>query len=147
MTQVLNQPHSVGDEIGPLTKIASLEETKYFAKLSRLNGRDGRFLKENNDIRQGLENGIEEAIIVSSWQSMGYLTQLITNWMPYNGFLASIDIRFRRVIKPNDILICKGIITDILQQTDQTLVMLDVFIENQNSERPLQAVAEILFSH
>ncbi len=135
--------YEIGEEIGPLIKIPTISETKYFANLS---GLDGRFTDENKDV-SGMDDESGEPMIVSSWQSMGYLTQLITDWiMPY-GFLSNLNIRFRRVIRPYDTLRCVGIITDIQIYDDNRVAILDLFIENQSGEKPVQGVAEIIFPH
>ena len=133
--------NEIGEEIGPLVKIPTIAETAYFAKLSRL---DGRFTDINTDTTKLNENK-EEFMIVSSWQSMGYLTQLITNWMLPQGFLTNLNIRFRRVIRPNDTLKCLGIITDIQIGHDKEIAILDLFIENQIGDKPLQGTAEVSF--
>ena len=134
-------PNEVGEEIGPLIKTPTIAETKYFAKLSRL---DGRFTDTNNDTST-IDNNPDDSMLVSSWQSMGYLTQLITDWMVPHGFLSNLNIRFRRVIRPNDTLKCLGVITDIQINADHKIAILDLFIDNQFGAKPVQGVAEITF--
>lgn len=135
MSQVYFEDVEVGDEIGPLVKQPSVEETRAFAELSRLSG---RFVSEDGALREG-----GDRMLVSSWQSMGYLAQLLTNWMGQDGSLSRFDVSFRRRVEPEDRLECQAIVTDTRAEGERGVVTLDAFIVNQRGERPLQATAEV----
>ncbi len=135
MSQVYFEDVEVGDEIGPLVKQPGVEETRAFAELSRLSG---RFVSEDGALREGADR-----MLVSSWQSMGYLAQLLTNWMGQDGFLSRFEVFFRRRVEPEDRLECQAIVTDTLAEGERGVVTLDAFIVNQRGERPLQATAEV----
>ena len=73
MSQVYFEDVEPGDQIGPLVKQPSVEETRVFAELSHLSG---RFVSGEGAREEGAD-----LMLVSSWQSMGYLAQLLTDWM------------------------------------------------------------------
>lgn len=135
MSQVYFEDVELGDQIGPLVKQPSVEETRAFAELSHLSG---RFVSEDGAVQEGADR-----MLVSSWQSMGYLAQLLTNWMGERGVLARYDVSFRRRVEPGDRLECQAIVTDTLADGERGVVTLDAFIVNQRGERPLQATAEV----
>ena len=135
MSQVYSEDVDLGDQIGPLVKQPSVEETRAFAEMSRLSG---RFISSDGARQEGADR-----MLVSSWQSMGYLAQLLTDWMGEKGFLSRFDVSFRRRVEPEDRLECQAVVTDILREGKRGVVTLDAFIVNQNGERPLQATAEV----
>ena len=135
MNQVYFDDVEPGDQIGPLVKQPGVEETKAFAELSRLSG---RFVS-----RDGAEQEGADRMLVSSWQSMGYLAQLITDWMGEAGLLSRFNVSFRRRVEPEDRLECQAVVTDTQVDGERGVVTLDAFIVNQRGERPLQATAEV----
>ena len=136
MSQVYFEDVEPGDQIGPLIKQPSVEETRAFAELSRLSG---RFVSADGAREEGAER-----MLVSSWQSMGYLAQLLTDWMGEKGSLSKFDVSFRRIVEPGDRLECQAIVTDTAVAGERRLVTLDAFIVNQRGERPIQATAEVV---
>ena len=134
--QVYFEDVQPGDELGPLVKEPSKDEVVAFARLGRLTG---RFVDDDEARREGMDG-----IIVSSWQSMAYLSQLLTNWMGPHGFLSKFEVYFRRIVEPGDRLECRAIVTDTLVKMGKHLVVLDIYIDNQKGERPLQGTAEVI---
>ncbi len=133
--QVYFEDVHLGDELGPLVKELNKEEVIAFARLAHL---AGRFINDEEARKEGLGG-----MIVSSWQSMAYLSQLLTNWMGPEGFLSKFDVYFRRIVEPSDRLECRAIVTDTLVKAEKHVVILDIYIENQRGERPLQGTAEV----
>ena len=136
MSQVYFEDVEPGDEVGPLVKQPSVEETRAFAELSRLSG---RFVSRDGAEREGADK-----MLVSSWQSMGYLAQLLTDWMGEKGVLSRYNVIFRRRVEPEDRLECQAVVTDTQAEADRGVVTLDAFVVNQRGERPLQATAEVV---
>ncbi len=136
MTQPCYEDVEPGDIIGPMVKQPSRQETYAFAALSRLSG---RFVSDDGARQEGWD-----AMLVSSWQSMGYLAQLLTSWMGGSGFLETFEVSFRRVVEPGDRLESSATVVDKEVRDGRHVVILDVFMENQRGERPLQATAEVI---
>jgi acyl dehydratase len=136
----MNQPYfedvEPGDEIGPLVKQPSREEVTAFAKVSRLGG---RFTSDEAAHGEGYDTWI-----LSAWQSMGYLAQVITNWMGQDGSLSKFQVFFRRVVGPGDLLECRAIVTDKITSDGHNRVVMDAFMENQNGEHLIQGTAEVV---
>ena len=136
----MNQPYfedvEPGDIIGPLIKQPSREEVRAFGEVSHLGG---RFTSEEAAHEEGYDRWI-----VSAWQSMGYLAQVITNWMGPNGSLSKFQVFFRRVVVPGDRLECRAVVTDVLTRDNHHIVVMDAFMENQRGEHPIQGTAEVV---
>ena len=135
MSQVYFEDVEPGDQVGPIVKQPSVEETRAFAELSHLSG---RFVSQDGAMQEGADK-----MLVSSWQSMGYLAQLLTDWMGQGGFLVRFNVAFRRRVEPEDRLERQAIVTDTRLEEGRGIVTLDAFIVNQRGDRPLQATAEV----
>ncbi len=133
--QVYFEDVQPGDELEPFIKVPSKEEVVAFARLALL---DGRFVDDEEARKEGMDG-----VIVSSWQSMAYLSQLITNWMGPQGFLSKFEVYLRRIVEPGDRLECRAIVTDTAVASERNVVVLDIYIENQRGEKPLQGMAEV----
>ena len=136
MAQVYFEDVQPGDEIGPLVKQPTRDEVRAFSKLTQL---AGRFVSDEGAREEGLER-----MIIPSWQSMAFLSQLITDWMGPLGFLSRFDVYFRRVVEPGDCLECRALVTDAQVRDGAHLVLMDAYMENQKGERPLQGTAEVV---
>ena len=136
MSQPYFEDVELGDEIGPLIRQPTREEVRTFAELSHLSG---RFVSEEGARDEGTDR-----MIVSSWQSMGYMAQLITNWMGREGLLSKLQVSFHRVVEPGIRLECRAVVTDTRALEDRHIVMLDAFMENQRGERLIQGTAEVV---
>ena len=136
MSQLYFEDVEPGDEIGPLIKQPTRDEVRTFAELSHLSG---RFTSDEGARGEGTDR-----MIVSSWQSMGYLAQLITNWMGQEGSLSKLRVSFHRVVEPGERLECRAVVTDTLSLGGRHVVMLDTFMENRRGERLIQGTAQVV---
>ena len=98
----------------------------------------GRFSSEEGARAVGLERPI-----VPGTMSFAVLTRVVTDWMGTQGRLHSIDVNFRRPITQGDELRALALVTDTYEEDGAGLVKLDVYMENDRGERPLQGVAVV----
>ncbi len=98
------------------------------------------------DARLARDQGLPGAIVPGS-MSMAILTRLVTDWMGPTGMLRSIEVDFRRLVLHEDNLRCIGLVTDTHEEEGAGLVKLDVYIENERGERPLQGTAVVELPH
>ncbi len=102
----------------------------------------GRFTSQ-----EGAESVGMRKPIVPGVMSMCLLTRLVTDWMGPLGILRTIDVDFRRPVEHGDQLRALGLITDTEEQDGKGVVKLDVYLENDRGERPLQGVAVVELPH
>jgi acyl dehydratase len=97
----------------------------------------GRFTNQQDAEAVGMRKPIVPGVM-----SMCVLTRLVTDWMGERGVLRFIDVDFRRPVEHGDNLKALGLVTDTDQdETGAGIVKLDVYLENERGERPLQGVA------
>ena len=79
--------------------------------------------------------------------SVAMITRVVTNWMGPLGRVVSLDVSFRRPVLHGDRLRCIAVVTDsgddALEPGGPSLVRLDVSLENDRGERPVQGTAEV----
>jgi acyl dehydratase len=113
---------------------------------STTNGRsptgDGRFSSDADARRMGLERPI-----VPGTMSTAMITCIVTDWMGPLGHIVSLDVSFRRPVLHNDQLRCLATVIDAgddaLEAGGPAVVKLDVVLENDRGERPVQGTAEV----
>src|SRR5579862_3403994 len=79
-----------------------------------------------------------DGVIAHGMLSMGFLGQFVSGWMSTlegRANLARLKVRFSAMVKPGDVLTCKGTIKSIDQHDGHTNLTLDVWAENQRGER------------
>lgn len=69
--------------------------------------------------------------------------KLVTDWIGAEGWLQSIDTSFRRPAMHGDRLRVLGLVTDVEDDTAK----IDVYLENERGERPIQGVAVVRLPH
>ena len=130
-----------GDEIGPLVIHPTTEVVRAFLSIWRrapLAG-DDRFTSQEGAARDGLAGPI-----VPGPMSHSFVTQFISDWAGAYGRLRSLEVNFRRPIQQGEDIKCLGLITDKHEEGEDTVVHIDLFIEDARGDRPLQGVAEVI---
>jgi len=87
-----------------------------------------------------------DGVIAQGMLSMGFLGQFVSGWMVTlegRPTLARLKVRFSAMVKPGDVLTCKGTIKRIEQREGRTHLTLDVWAENQRGERVTGGDAEV----
>ncbi|MFA7296397.1 MAG: MaoC family dehydratase N-terminal domain-containing protein [Dehalococcoidia bacterium] len=69
--------------------------------------------------------------------------RLVTDWIGAEGWLQSIDTSFRRPAMHGDHLRVLGLVTDV----EGEIAKIDVYLENERGERPIQGVATVRLPH
>ncbi len=108
----------------------------------------GRFSDAGEARRQGLERPI-----VPGTMSTAMITRIVTDWMGPLGRIVSLDVSFRRPVLHGDRLRCLAVVTDTggdgepgidgLEDAAPGIVRLDVTLENDRGEQPVQGTAEV----
>jgi len=84
--------------------------------------------------------GMQRAIVPGAF-SLCMATRVVTDWMGPTGRLHSIDVDFRRPVLHDDALNILALVTDTLEDGGRPTVKLDVYLENERGERPVQGTA------
>ncbi len=88
-----------------------------------------------------------DGVIAHGMLSMGFLGRFVGDWMTTlegRPSLARLKVRFSAMVKPGDVLTCKGTIKSIDQREGHPYLTLDIWAENQRGERVTGGVAEVV---
>jgi acyl dehydratase len=128
---------NLGDEFEEIQQPTS-EHVQQFLGQSATGNRDrspgsARFTDTATARSQGLERPI-----VPGNMSMAMITRLVTDWMGPLGHIVELDVSYRRPIMHDDKLRSIALVTDA---ETSPRVHLDLALENERGERPLQGTA------
>lgn len=134
----------LGDEYEEEAQPTS-EDVKSFLALNPARGAgpgDGRFESVEGARSIGLA-----APIVPGNMSLSILSRLVEDWTGSQGRVHEIDVSFRRPVQQNDRLKLIALVTDSNDEAGGARVKLDLYIENERGERPLQGTAVVELPH
>lgn len=130
----------IGDEFEETQSLGKEDVLRFFRMTAsaRVTGGPGddRFISEEAGRRLGAEGPI-----IPGTMSFALLSRLVTDWMGAGGRLDMLDVSFRRPIAHGDALRLVALVTDTDSETGSA--KLDVYIENDRGERPLQGTAVV----
>jgi len=133
---------TVGDEFEE-TQQPTHDHVVAFINISGQLAGDGRFF----DAAKARAAGLERPIVPGPMSAF-MLTRLVTDWMGPLGRVLSLDVSYRRPVHHDDRLRCVAVVTDIIgdgdyQDTGEGAVHLDVTLENERGEKPVQGTAVV----
>lgn len=138
MSEIETKPFhaiEIGDEIGPLAYVPTLDEIQRYAAVVRMV--DQRFISK--EIAQ--QRGFEQPIVPGPL-SATVLSRMLREHLP-GWRLQTFNISFRAPVRHGDVLTCLGIVTQKEELDGVTIVHCDVLAENQNGDRALVGTATL----
>ena len=124
------------------TYIASSEKVQQFLDANRTLERteieDGRFTSKEGASTLGLEKPILPGVM-----SMSIMSKLITDIIAPNGKLHKLDASFRRPVFHDDFLNLSALVVDASIEDGKGIIKLDIALENNRGEKPLQGTAVV----
>jgi len=118
----------VGDEMPPLAKPPIQR-----IQLIRYAGASGDFNPIHVDEEFAKAAGMG-GVFAHGMLSMGFVAQSITDWLG-PGSIRKLGVRFAALVRPGDVITCKGRVLAKSSKNDQHLVELEVWAENQKGEK------------
>jgi acyl dehydratase len=118
----------VGAELGGLSQEITREQIKAYADASG----------DQNPIHQVDEVAVAvglAGVIAHGMLSFGLLSRAITDWLDDPGRLRRLQVRFSTMVRPGDIVTCKGTVAGVDEAAGTAL--LTVWVENQKGEKVL----------
>ena len=105
-------------------------------------GVSGDFYEIHYDKDFAIATGLSGVIIHGALKS-AFLVQIITDWMGPDGQLKSFACQYRGMDVPNDILTCKGIITDKYAKDGHYIVECKLWLENSSGTTTTPGTATV----
>ena len=126
----------LGDEIGPLEKVAADEDVIDFCNLWGP-PTPNRFTDADEAAKSKLSGPIVPGIM-----TMALMAQLFTDWSSEDS-LKDLDLVFRQSVPHNKTLIIGATVTDTRQEGEEHLIDCDVVMTGQESERYVIGTATV----
>jgi acyl dehydratase len=82
-------------------------------------------------------------VIAHGQLGMAFLGQLITDWVGVKA-LKKLSVNFKSVIKPKDIITCKGIVSNKYSKEGKNYIDIDLVAENQRGEEVITGKASFV---
>ena len=124
----------IGDEITPLPMNPTHETIAAYVKACGIT--EKRFTDEAYARSLGMDG-----VIAPGNMGLAYLSRM--SMMGSGAVLRKLEVRFRGFVKPGDQLICKGLIVEKHARGSANSIECDVFIENENGDRPVAGSATV----
>lgn len=111
-------------------------------QLVKYAGASGDFNLIHTDVETARAAGLE-GVIAHGMLSMGFLGRYLTD-LAGPGNVRRLQVRFRSMVRPGDVLTCKGTVQAVAAAgSDRLLVTLEIWAENQRGERVTAGEAEV----
>src|SRR5262245_40498379 len=126
----------IGDEITPLPMNPTHETIAAYVQACRIT--EKRFTDDAYARNLGMDG-----IIAPGNMGLAYLSRMINDWAQ-GAVLRKLDVRFRGFVKPGMLLTCRGLIVAKNMRGSEESIECDVFIENENGDRPVAGSATVI---
>ena len=123
---------ATGQDLAPLVKPAITRE-QLVAYADASGDHNLIHLDDNAARMAGLDGVIAHGML-----SMGFLGQFVSSWargLEGKATVSRLKVRFAAMVRPGDVLTCKGVIKKIELRDDQSHITLDIWAENQRGEK------------
>ncbi len=118
----------LGDEIGPVEKVASDEDVTNFCDIWGMD-KPNRFTDADTAAGAGMPGTIVPGIM-----NMAMMAQLLTDWGG-PGCIKDLDLVFRQPVPHNRALTLAATITDLREEEGEHLVECDILMTGTEGER------------
>jgi len=128
-----------GLTLPPLTKdpITKVQLVKYA-------GASGDYNLIHTDDETARQVGLD-GVIAHGMLSMGFLGQYLVSCAGPES-VRRLSVRFAAMVRPGDVLTCKGMVREARRSDDEGHIVLDVWAENQRGERVTVGDGEVVVS-
>ncbi len=126
----------IGDELTPLLFTPTRDQVAAYVKACNIT--EKRFTDDAYARSLGMDG-----VIAPGNMGLAYLSRMISDWAE-GAVLRKLEVRFRGFVKPGDRLTCKGLIVEKHARGSENSIECDVFIENDNGDRPVAGSATVV---
>ncbi len=126
----------VGDELPPLVKppIQRIQLTRYADASGDFNP-----IHVDDEFAKAAGMG---GVFAHGMLSMGFVAQALTDWAGV-GTVRKVGVRFAALVRPGDVVTCKGKVLAKSSKDDEHLVELEVEAESQKGEKVVTGKATV----
>ena len=135
--QVYFEDVNEGDSIPELRKNCSTQQLVVWAAAS------GDFYQIHYDQEFAQKTGLD-TIIVHGALKNAFLGQLLHDWVAPAGAIKEFGCQYRGMDRPNQDIVCGGVVTKKYSEDGQHIVELDVWTENPSGQKTTPGTAKVV---
>jgi acyl dehydratase len=135
-TQVYYEDIEAGSELPPLVKHPTTTQLVKYAAAS------GDFYRIHYDKDFAVSTGLS-GVIVHGWLTLGFLGQLVTDWLGDEGTLIKLSASYRGINKVDEDIRCGGKVTKKYDEDGKKFARVDVWAENPAGEKTVTGTAVV----
>jgi acyl dehydratase len=135
--QLFFEDVTIGDEIPSLIREIDLVKNVMYAAAT------WDFHRHHYDKEFADKKGFP-GTFVDGQEFGSFLVQLVTHWTGVGGVLRELDLNYRVMAFPGDILTCKGRVAEKHTNGEENLVRCELWIENQRDEKVVEPAHAVL---
>lgn len=130
------------EDINEGAEVPALVKYPTTMQLVKYAGASGDFYQIHYDKDFALANGLP-GVIVHGWLALGFLGQMVTNWIGEKGTLLKLSGSYRGMNKVHEDLICNGKVTKKYTENDRNCARLEIWVENPQGDKTVTGNAVI----
>jgi acyl dehydratase len=127
---------SEGQEVPALVKYPTTMQLVKYAAAS------GDFYQIHYDKDFAISQGLP-GLIVHGWLALGFLGQMVTDWIGEGGVLLKLSGSYRGMNKVHEDLICKGKVTKKYSENGKNCAKLEIWVENPQGDKTVTGNAVV----
>jgi acyl dehydratase len=109
-------------------------------QLVKYAGASGDFYQIHYDKDFAVANGLP-GVIVHGWLTLGFLGQMLTDWLGEKGSLLKLNGSYRGMNNVHEDIFCHGKITKKYQEAGRHCLKLEVWAENPRGDKTVTGAA------
>jgi acyl dehydratase len=133
MDNIFYEDFEIGDQLGPAEVIIERRNIVKFVQNASLNYK--RFTDDDFAKKEGLGGAI-----VPGTYSLSLLAKMVTDSFG-PAVIMKLGVNFRGLIHHRDVITCGGMVANKKIEGDEHLLECDVYLENQDGEKPIKGQA------
>jgi hypothetical protein len=124
----------VGFELEPITKKITLDKMRLYRS------QWPRIKNWHNDYDIAHKSGVDQPIVFAS-QVMEYIGELLVKFFGEGYLGGNLSVSLTRPVWPDDVIVTKGVVREKVIEGKAIRLVLDVWCENQHSEKVIVGTA------
>jgi acyl dehydratase len=136
VTQVYYEDINEGSEVPALVRYPTTMQLVKYA------GASGDYYQIHYDKDFAVESGLP-GVIVHGWLALGFLGQMLTDWLGERGMLVKLSGSYRGINKVNEDMFCYGKVSKKYVEGGKNYARVEIWVENPQGEKTVTGTAVV----
>ena len=131
------------EDIDAGSEVPTLVKRPTTTQLVKYAGASGDYYQIHYDKDFAVANGLP-GIIVHGWLTLGFLGQMVTDWIGGAGILIKLDGSYRGINKVNEEILCHGRVKRKYEEDGKHYARVEMWAENPQGEKTVTGTAIVM---